>query len=96
MGERRGFTMNDNTAQFVCDLNVRRFAEKLRSERDPDMRVSLKKLLIEEEDKFGRKVAILTAISPKVVLELHHREPLLKDLEPTATTFEWRKEHWIT
>jgi hypothetical protein len=46
--------MDDNTAQFVCDLNVKRFVEKLRSERDPDMRMSLKKVLVEEEDKFGR------------------------------------------
>jgi hypothetical protein len=44
----------DDTAQFVCDLNVARFVEKLWSEHDPHMRVSLKKLLVEEEDKFGR------------------------------------------
>jgi hypothetical protein len=47
--------MDDDAAQFVCDLNVKRFAEKLRSERDADMRMSLKKLLVEEEDKFGRR-----------------------------------------
>lgn len=45
----------EDTAQFVCDLNVARFVEKLWSERDPDTRVSLKKLLVEEEDKFGRR-----------------------------------------
>src|SRR5215471_14818157 len=46
--------MDDKTAQFVCDLNVKRFVEGLRSERDPGMRMSLKKLFVEAEDKFGR------------------------------------------
>jgi len=46
--------MDDKTAQFVCDLNVKRFVEELRSERDPGMRMSLKKLFVEAEDKFGR------------------------------------------
>jgi hypothetical protein len=54
--------MDDNTAQFVCDLNVKRFAEKLQSERDPDMRMSLKKLLIEEEDKFAQSVERLDKV----------------------------------
>jgi hypothetical protein len=54
--------MDDNTAQFVCDLNVKKFAEKLRSERDPDMRTSLKKLLVEEENKFAHSVEWLNRI----------------------------------
>jgi len=45
--------MNE-TAQFVSDLNVARFLEKLRSERDPGIRASLRRLLVEEADKFGR------------------------------------------
>jgi hypothetical protein len=54
--------MDDNTAQFVCDLNVKKFAEKLRSERDPDMRTSLKKLLVEEENKFAHSAERLNRI----------------------------------
>jgi hypothetical protein len=42
--------MDDNTAQFVCDLNVKRFVEELRSERGPDMWMSF----VEEENEFGR------------------------------------------
>jgi len=44
----------DSTAQFVSDLNVARFLEKLRLEDDPAIRASLQRLLLEEEDKFGR------------------------------------------
>jgi len=46
--------MDDNTAEFVCGPQGERFAEKLRSERDLDVRMSLKKLFVEEENKFGR------------------------------------------
>jgi hypothetical protein len=44
----------DNTAQFVSDLNVARFLERLRSEHDPAIRASLQRLLLEEVDKLGR------------------------------------------
>ena len=44
--------MDDNTAQFVCDINVKRFVEKLRSERELYMGMSLEKLFVEEEE-FG-------------------------------------------
>jgi hypothetical protein len=50
--------MNE-TAQFVSDLNVARFLEKLRSERDPSVRASLRRLLVEEGDKFGRSAECL-------------------------------------
>jgi hypothetical protein len=46
--------MDDNTAEFVCGPQCERFAEELRSERDLDMRMSLKKLFVEEENKLGR------------------------------------------
>ena len=43
----------DSTAQFVSDLNVARFLEKLRVERDPAIQASLRRLLLEETDKCG-------------------------------------------
>jgi hypothetical protein len=50
-----------NTAQFVNDLNVARFLEKLWSERDPATRVSLQRLLM-EEDQFGRRAERLSNV----------------------------------
>ena len=44
-----------NMAQFVSDLNVARFLDKLRVERNPALRASLRRLLLEEEDKLGSK-----------------------------------------
>jgi len=46
----------DDTAQFASDLNVPRFADRVRFERDPAMRVSGHRLLLEAEDKLGRGV----------------------------------------
>jgi hypothetical protein len=40
--------------QFVIDGNVSRFVDLLRSETDPRRQDSVKRLLIAEEDKFGR------------------------------------------
>jgi hypothetical protein len=51
-GTGRGLAM-DSTAQFVSDLNVARFVEKLRLERDPAMRASLQRLLLKELEKLG-------------------------------------------
>jgi hypothetical protein len=45
----------DDLAQYVFDLNVKRFVERLRSEDDPDMRASVRKVLVEEVDKFCQK-----------------------------------------
>jgi hypothetical protein len=41
----------NNTARFVNDLNIERFLGRLRFERDPAVRASLRRLLREEEDK---------------------------------------------
>ena len=43
----------DNTAQFISDLNVARFVDKLRLQRDPAIQTVLKRLLFEEERKLG-------------------------------------------
>jgi hypothetical protein len=43
----------DNTTQFVSDLNVARFVEKLRLEHDPTMRASLRRLLLKELENLG-------------------------------------------
>ena len=53
--------MNE-TAQFVSDLNIARFLDKLRLEHDPAMRTVLQRLLIEEEDKFGGNVERLSTV----------------------------------
>ena len=45
----------DDLAQYVFDLNVKRFVERLRSEDDPDTRASVRRLLVEEVDKFCQK-----------------------------------------
>ena len=42
-----------DTAQFVSDLNVSRFLDRLQLEHDPSIRASLQRLLLEEEDNFG-------------------------------------------
>ena len=46
-GKGRRLVMSD-MAQFVGDLNVSRFLDKLRVERNPDLRASLRRLLLEE------------------------------------------------
>jgi len=43
----------DDTAQFVSNLNVARFVEKLRVEHDDATRPSLHRLLLEEWNKSG-------------------------------------------
>ena len=49
-------------AQFVGDLNVSRFLDKLRVERNPDLRASLRRLLLEEEDKLGSNLERLGSV----------------------------------
>jgi len=56
LGRRgRGFAM-ENTTQFVNDLNVARFFDQLRFAHDPAARASLRRLLLEEEDKLGHSI----------------------------------------
>jgi hypothetical protein len=43
----------NNTAQFVSDLNVARFVDRLRLENDPVMRASLQRLLLTELENLG-------------------------------------------
>jgi hypothetical protein len=52
----------ENTTQFVNDLNVARFLDKLRFEHDPATRASLRRLLLEEEDKLGRSIERLRKV----------------------------------
>jgi hypothetical protein len=40
-------------AQFVGHLNIERFLDRLHFERDPAVLASLRRLLLEEEDKLG-------------------------------------------
>ena len=43
----------DSTAQFVSELNVARFVEKLHIEDDPAKRASLQRLLLKELENLG-------------------------------------------
>jgi hypothetical protein len=70
--------MNE-TAQFVSDLNIARFLDKLRLEHDPAMRTVLQRLLIEEEDKFGGSVERLSTVQ-RHIAEGNHRISLQKTL----------------
>jgi hypothetical protein len=56
-----GFAMDD-TAQFISDLNVARFVDKLRLQRDPATRTVLKRLLLEEVRKLGFSLEQLSKI----------------------------------
>jgi hypothetical protein len=67
------------TAQFVSDLNIARFLDKLRLEHDPAMRTVLQKLLIEEEDKFGGSVERLSTVQ-RYIAEGNRRISLQKAL----------------
>jgi len=53
-------------AQFVGDLNVSRFLDKLRVERNPDLRASLRRLLLEEEDKLGSNLEHLSRLQRQI------------------------------
>ena len=52
----------DSTARIVSDLNVARFVDRLQLELDPAKRASLQRLLLEEEDKFGRRAERLSDV----------------------------------
>ena len=52
----------DSTARIVSDLNVARFMDRLQLELDPAKRASLQRLLLEEEDKFGRRAERLSDV----------------------------------
>jgi hypothetical protein len=56
----------ENTTRFVNDLNVARFLDKLRFEHDPATRASLRRLLLEEEDKLGRSIERLRKVERHV------------------------------
>ena len=52
----------DETTQFVSDLNVARFVDRLQLEDEPTRRAVLQKLLVEEEDKLGRNAERLSTL----------------------------------
>jgi hypothetical protein len=43
------------SSRFVSDLNIAQFTDRLRDERDPAKRKQLRWLLLEEENRFGRR-----------------------------------------
>jgi hypothetical protein len=69
----------ENTVQFVNDLNVARFLDQLRFEHDPATRASLRRLLLEEEDKLGRSIERLRKVQ-RYVAEGSRRIALQKAL----------------
>src|SRR6516165_8568675 len=62
----RGFVMND-TAQFVSNLNVARFVDRLRVEHDAATRASLHKLLLEEFNDLGFNLKQLGSVQRQVI-----------------------------
>jgi uncharacterized protein (UPF0335 family) len=62
----RGFVMND-TAQFVSNLNVARFVDRLRVEHDAATRASLHKLLLEELNNLGFNLKQLGCVQREVI-----------------------------
>ena len=69
----------DKTAQFVSDLNVARFVDRLQLENEPTRRTVLQKLLIEEEDKLGRNAERLNKLQ-RHITEGNRRIALQKAL----------------
>ena len=59
----------DETAQFVSDLNVARFVDRLQLEDEPTRRAVLQKLLVEEEDKLGRNAERLSTLQRRIGLQ---------------------------
>ena len=62
----KGFVMND-TAQFVGNLNVARFVDRLRVEHDSATRASLHKLLLEELNNLGFNLKQLGCVQRQVI-----------------------------
>ena len=52
----------DEMAQFISNLNVARFVDRLQLEDEPTRRAVLQKLLVEEEDKLGRNAERLSKL----------------------------------
>jgi len=57
----------DDTAQFVSNLNVARFVEKLRVEHDAATRASLHRLLLEEWNKSGLNLKQLSKMRRQMI-----------------------------
>jgi hypothetical protein len=73
----------DDTTQFVCDHNVARFVQRLRSEHNPDTRASVRRLLVEEEDKFGRSAERLVKLQHYItegIQRIASQEALIRKL----------------
>jgi hypothetical protein len=62
----RGFVIND-TVQFVSNLNVARFMDRLRVEHDAATRASLHKLLLEQLNNLGFNLKQLGCVQRQVI-----------------------------
>ena len=62
----RGMAMND-TAQFVSNLNMARFVDRLRVEHDPAARASLHTLLLDELNNLGLNLKQLGSVQRQVI-----------------------------
>jgi hypothetical protein len=58
--------MND-TAQFVSNLNMARFVDRLRVEHDPAARASLHTLLLDELNNLGLNLKQLGSVQRQVI-----------------------------
>ena len=52
--------------RFVCEQNITNFADKLVSELDPSQRATLRKLLVEEEDRAGHRAERLDLANRRI------------------------------
>lgn len=91
----------DQIEQFVSDLNISNFVDQLGRERDAKNQSMLKRLLIEEENKFGATAerlnmvdrhifdaAIRIARQKELVAQLKGKGRDPADAEKTLQTFE--------
>jgi hypothetical protein len=52
---------------FIARENINHFRDRLRSEADPTVRLTLQKLLAEEEDKLAKDQGLLADLAREIV-----------------------------
>jgi hypothetical protein len=73
----------DSTAQFVSDVNVARFVEKLQIEDDPAKRASLQRLLLKELENLGFDCKQLGNVQRQIA-EGRHRIEIQQEAKSSA------------
>src|SRR5215469_5072106 len=76
---------------FVRDLNIASFVRQLEHELNPAKRATLKSLLLQEEDKFGRAAEKLNRIDHLIIdgqARVARQKDLIKDLRSRGSPVE--------